>query len=102
MVAHQAVGERKADMESIAPHTSPSPRKRGKPRPAPRSYVGPTRITWREACALLGIGQNSLYRMAKEQRIPAIPVGERGWQFHREPLELWLKQQLSHGLEVRP
>ena len=77
-------------------------RKRGKPSVPPTAARGPTRISWRDACLLLGMSKNTLYRMAKDRRIPAVPIGEVGWGFYRESLTQWRDEQLRHGLERSP
>ncbi|PTX47839.1 excisionase family DNA binding protein [Melghirimyces profundicolus] len=43
-----------------------------------------------EAAQYLSISERTLYKMVKENRIPARKVG-RQWRFHKDALDSWLK-----------
>jgi len=56
----------------------------------------PTLLTAIEAAKHLRLHVKSLYRLAKEGKIPARKVGGQ-WRFHRQTLDDWLK---TTGLET--
>lgn len=60
----------------------------------PASLEGPALLTAEEAAKHLRIHVKSLYRLAKQGKIPSRKVGGR-WRFHRQTLDEWLK--LSDG-----
>ncbi len=52
-------------------------------------------LTVDEAAEYLRIPKSSLYKLAKEGKIPCKKVG-RHWRFHRETIEKWLQETSSN------
>jgi excisionase family DNA binding protein len=48
-------------------------------------------LTIKEAAAYLQIGTRSLYRLAREGRVPAKKVLNK-WRFARKSLQAWIRQ----------
>jgi excisionase family DNA binding protein len=53
-------------------------------------------MTVREVCAYLRVGRATIYRLVKENKIPAFQVGGN-WRFLIEAIERWLQQQDKPG-----
>ena len=53
-------------------------------------------LTLEETAELLRIPRSSVYKLAREGKIPAQKVG-RHWRFHRETLINWISGQGSLG-----
>ena len=51
-------------------------------------------LTLDELSGYLKCGRSTLYKMAREGRIPATKIG-RDWRFDREGIDAWLRQQSS-------
>ena len=49
-------------------------------------------LTVDEAAEYLRIPKSSLYKLAKEGKIPCKKVG-RHWRFHRDAIDMWLANQ---------
>jgi excisionase family DNA binding protein len=55
-------------------------------------------LTVDEAAEYLRIPKSSLYKLAKEGKIPCKKVG-RHWRFHRDAIDIWLGNQGPvHGI----
>ncbi len=54
----------------------------------PKSYPGPRVLTVRELAGYLRIHQGTVYRLLREQKLPAFRVGS-DWRFNREEIERW-------------
>jgi excisionase family DNA binding protein len=53
-------------------------------------------MTVRELCAYLRVSRSTIYRLVKENKIPAFQVGG-DWRFHVEAIDHWLQQQDKPG-----
>jgi excisionase family DNA binding protein len=51
-------------------------------------------LTLEELAHYLKRGRSTLYKMAREGKIPARKIG-RSWRFDREEVDRWLRQQTS-------
>jgi excisionase family DNA binding protein len=51
-----------------------------------------TLLTIHEVAKFLRLHLSTVYRLAREERLPAIKIGNQ-WRFHREHIEQWLKEQ---------
>ena len=49
-------------------------------------------LTAEEVCKYLRIPRSSLYKLAKEKKIPAFRVG-RHWRFKKAKIEEWVERQ---------
>ena len=56
----------------------------------------PDVMTIEEVVEYLRIPRSSLYKLAQEGKIPCRKVG-RHWRFHRDTLDLWMKQDSIDG-----
>ncbi len=55
-------------------------------------------MSMREASAYLGVSTKSLYRLLREERIPAFKLGNR-WRFKKSVLDGWMEKQSAHREE---
>ena len=58
----------------------------------PKSTTGPRVLTVRELAAYLRVHQTTVYRMLREQKLPAFRVGA-DWRFEREEIERWMTHE---------
>ncbi len=60
----------------------------------PKSNTGPRVLTVRELAGYLRVHQATVYRLLKEQKLPAfrVPAFRVGadWRFNREAIERWM------------
>jgi excisionase family DNA binding protein len=64
--------------------------KKGMMIPAqPKPTTGPRVLTVRELAAYLRVHQATVYRLLREQKLPAFRVGA-DWRFSREAIERWM------------
>lgn len=52
------------------------------------------KLTWRQACEILGCGKSSLYRLVSSGQLPSYGVGERNRWYKREDCENLLQDRL--------
>ncbi len=57
-------------------------------------------LTIEEAAALLQIGKRSLYKLAKEGRIPGKKILNK-WRFEKESLKAWIRAGEENWKNVR-
>lgn len=57
----------------------------------PEKQGGPALLTVKEVATYLVINQRTVYRLVKEQRLPAFRVGGQ-WRFKLELIEAWTRQ----------
>ncbi len=55
----------------------------------PKSNTPPHVLTVRELAGYLRIHQATVYRLLREQKLPAFRVGS-DWRFNREEIERWM------------
>ena len=55
--------------------------------------LGASKLDLEETAELLRIPRSSVYKLAREGKIPAQKVG-RHWRFHRETLEKWIAKEV--------
>ena len=55
----------------------------------PKSTSGPRVLTVRELARYLRVHQSKVYRLLREQKLPAFKVGA-DWRFNREEIERWM------------
>jgi excisionase family DNA binding protein len=55
----------------------------------PKSTTGPRVLTVRELAGYLRVHQSTVYRLLREQKLPAFKVGS-DWRFNREEIERWM------------
>ena len=55
----------------------------------PKHDIGPRVLTVRELAGYLRVHQSTVYRLIREQRLPAFRVGA-DWRFNREAIERWM------------
>ena len=55
----------------------------------PKSTAGPRVLTVRELAGYLRVHQTTVYRLLREQKLPAFRVGA-DWRFNREEIERWM------------
>ena len=58
----------------------------------PQSVMGPRLLTVRELAGYLRIHQATVYRLLREQKLPAFRVGS-DWRFNRQEIERWMLQE---------
>ena len=58
----------------------------------PKSTTGPRVMTVRELAAYLRVHQTTVYRLLREQKLPAFRVGA-DWRFEREEIERWMTHE---------
>ena len=58
----------------------------------PKSYPGPRVLTVRELAGYLRIHQVTVYRLLREQKLPAFRVAS-DWRFNREEIEQWMTHE---------
>ena len=51
--------------------------------------LGPRVLTVRELAGYLRVHQTTVYRLLREQKLPAFRVGA-DWRFNREAIERWM------------
>ena len=51
--------------------------------------MGPRVLTVRELAGYLRVHQTTVYRLLREQKLPAFRVGS-DWRFNREAIERWM------------
>jgi excisionase family DNA binding protein len=49
-------------------------------------------LTVRELAGYLRVHQTTVYRLLKEQKLPAVRVGA-DWRFNRDAIERWMSKQ---------
>ncbi len=49
-------------------------------------------MTIEEVAAYMRVSRFTIYRLAKEQSIPATKIG-RQWRFHKEEINRWVRQK---------
>ena len=49
-------------------------------------------LTISEVADYLRLHLSTVYRLAREERLPAVKIGNQ-WRFHKEHIEEWLKEQ---------
>ena len=59
---------------------------------SPKSDIPPRVLTVRELAGYLRIHQATVYRLLKEQKLPAFRVGA-DWRFNREEIERWMVRE---------
>ena len=57
----------------------------------PEKHGEPTLLTVKEVATYLVINQRTVYRLVKEQRLPAFRVGGQ-WRFKLELIDAWTRQ----------
>jgi len=55
----------------------------------PKSNTEPRVLTVRELAGYLRVHQTTVYRLLREQKLPAFRVGS-DWRFNREAIERWM------------
>lgn len=60
----------------------------------PERQGGSALLTVKEVARYLVINQRTVYRLVKEQRLPAFRVGGQ-WRFKLELIEAWTRQDLA-------
>jgi len=67
-------------------------------RAASRSHetIGSTLMTLEEVAEYLRFHPSTVYRLAREGKLPAVKVGSQ-WRFHRDALEDWLRANTTGG-----
>ena len=55
----------------------------------PKSTTGPRVLTVRELAAYLRVHQTTVYRLLRQQKLPAFRVGA-DWPFNRAEIERWM------------
>jgi excisionase family DNA binding protein len=55
----------------------------------PKPTTEPRVLTVRELAAYLRVHQTTVYRLLREQKLPAFRVGA-DWRFNREAIERWM------------
>ncbi len=58
----------------------------------PKSNTQPSVLTVRELAGYLRIHQVTVYRLLREQKLPAFRVGS-DWRFNREEIERWMTHE---------
>ena len=58
----------------------------------PQSDMASGVLTVREVAEYLRVHQTTIYRLLKEQKLPAFRVGS-DWRFNREVIERWMIQE---------
>jgi excisionase family DNA binding protein len=58
----------------------------------PKSYPRPRVLTVRELAGYLRVHQATVYRLLREQKLPAFRVGS-DWRFNREEIERWMIEE---------
>ncbi|WP_181679084.1 helix-turn-helix domain-containing protein [Candidatus Protochlamydia amoebophila] len=53
-----------------------------------------------EACEFLNLSRPTLYRYAKEGKIPSVKFGKT-WRFHKKLLEEWLLNEMKEAAQRR-
>lgn len=53
-------------------------------------------MTIDEVAAYMQVSRFTVYRLAKDQAIPATKIG-RQWRFHKEEIDRWMKEQCQRG-----
>jgi excisionase family DNA binding protein len=61
----------------------------------------PTIMTVSELANYLRLHEQTVYKMAKEGRVPAYKVGNR-WRFRKGVIDEWLLTQRSDSTEMEP
>ena len=52
-----------------------------------------------DACRLLGVHRNTLYRLIREGEVPAFRLSRGGrWRFRRSDLEEWIEDRQARGV----
>ena len=55
-------------------------------------------ISVAQACAVLSVHRNTLYRLIRDEEIPAFRLSRGGrWRFRRSDLEEWLAERAEKG-----
>lgn len=60
-----------------------------------------TVLTIEETARILGLNPHTVYRYAREGKIPAIRIG-RNWRIVREMLEKWLTEKAADCMKSAP
>jgi excisionase family DNA binding protein len=55
----------------------------------PKPDMGPPVLTVRELAGYFRVHQTTVYRLLREQKLPAFRVGS-DWRFNREAIEQWM------------
>jgi excisionase family DNA binding protein len=58
----------------------------------PKSNTQPHVLTVRELAGYLRIHQVTVYRLLREQKLPAFRIGS-DWRFNREEIERWMTHE---------
>jgi len=58
----------------------------------PKSTTGPGMLTVRELAGYLRVHQTTVYRLLREQKLPAFRVGA-AWRFNRQEIERWMTHE---------
>jgi len=58
----------------------------------PKSNTHPHVLTVRELAGYLRIHQVTVYRLLREQKLPAFRIGS-DWRFNREEIERWMTHE---------
>ena len=58
----------------------------------PKSNTQPRVLTVRELAGYLRIHQVTVYRLLREQKLPAFRIGS-DWRFNREEIERWMTHE---------
>ncbi|MBI3621226.1 MAG: helix-turn-helix domain-containing protein [Nitrospirae bacterium] len=54
--------------------------------------MGQQLLTISEVAKFLRLHHSTVYRLAREERLPAVKIGSQ-WRFHRSHIEQWLDEQ---------
>ncbi len=56
-----------------------------------------TYMTLKEVAELLKISERSVYRLAKDGKLPGFKPGGGAWRFRRSDVEAWVDDQIAAG-----
>ena len=57
----------------------------------------PDVLTPREVREILSVSKNTLYRLIREERLPAFRLGRRSWRFRKEDIRFYLMNMVEES-----
>ena len=55
----------------------------------------PDILTPRDVMEILSISKNTLYRLIREERLPAFRLGRRSWRFRKDDIQFYLTNMVD-------
>ena len=63
--------------------------------------VASTMMTLAEAAKYVKLHRNTVYKLAKAGRLPAMKLGHQ-WRFDQAALDIWVSERMADNMESKP